>query len=101
MRLRWPPSKAKLNIAILGRVSAGKSTVLNALLQNKYSEIGKSRTTAGVNKFNILVRQSSSWLSSSLPTYFASSMGEPPSVSNRKILRAICAARARTTLVNA
>jgi GTPase Era involved in 16S rRNA processing len=38
---------------VLGNVSAGKSTVLNALLREKYSEVSMKRTTAGINYFRI------------------------------------------------
>jgi predicted GTPase len=42
-----------LNVAIIGNVSAGKSTLLNALLRAKYSEVAMKRTTAGVNYFRL------------------------------------------------
>jgi small GTP-binding protein len=42
-----------IQVALLGNVSAGKSTVLNALLQGKYSEVAMRRTTAGVNFFRV------------------------------------------------
>lgn len=43
----------ELRVAVLGHVSAGKSTVINALLQGKFSQVGLRRTTAGVNSFRI------------------------------------------------
>jgi small GTP-binding protein len=43
----------EIKVALLGYVSAGKSTVLNALLQGKFSQVAMRRTTAGVNKFRI------------------------------------------------
>jgi small GTP-binding protein len=42
-----------INVAIIGNVSAGKSTLLNALLRAKYSEVSMKRTTAGVNYFRL------------------------------------------------
>jgi len=46
-----PPFEIK--VALLGNVSAGKSTVLNALLKDKYSEVAMNRTTACVNYFSV------------------------------------------------
>ena len=43
----------EIKVALLGHVSVGKSTVLNALLQDKFSEVSMRRTTAGVNFFRI------------------------------------------------
>jgi len=43
----------ELKVALLGNVSAGKSTVLNALLKSRYSEVAMNRTTAGVNYFRL------------------------------------------------
>lgn len=43
----------EIKIAIIGPVSAGKSTLLNALLVGKYSETALQRTTAGVNFFRL------------------------------------------------
>jgi small GTP-binding protein len=42
-----------INVAVVGNVSAGKSTLLNALLRAKYSEVSMKRTTAGINYFRI------------------------------------------------
>jgi len=44
----------EIRVALVGYVSVGKSTVLNALLGDKYSEVNMRRTTAGVNCFRIL-----------------------------------------------
>lgn len=46
-------SSFEIHVAILGHVSAGKSTVLNSLLQGKFSDVAMRRTTAGVNFFRI------------------------------------------------
>jgi GTPase SAR1 family protein len=43
----------EIRVALLGYVSAGKSTVLNALLQGKFSQVGMRRTTAGVHHFRL------------------------------------------------
>jgi GTPase SAR1 family protein len=43
----------EIRVALLGYVSAGKSTVLNALLQGKYSQTAMHRTTAGANCFRL------------------------------------------------
>ncbi len=43
----------EIKIALLGNVSAGKTTVLNALLRDKFGEVSMKRTTAGVNHFRI------------------------------------------------
>ena len=42
-----------IKVALLGYVSVGKSTVLNALLQDTFSEVSMRRTTAGINFFRI------------------------------------------------
>jgi GTPase SAR1 family protein len=34
-------------------VSAGKTTLLNALLRDKYGEVSMKRTTAGINLFRL------------------------------------------------
>ena len=44
----------EIKVALLGNVSAGKTTVLNALFKNKYGEVSMKRTTAGVNYFRVL-----------------------------------------------
>jgi small GTP-binding protein len=46
-------SPLDFNVAIIGNVSVGKSTLLNALLRAKYSEVSMKRTTAGVNYFRL------------------------------------------------
>jgi GTPase SAR1 family protein len=43
----------EIKVTLLGHVSVGKLTVLNALLQDKFSEVPMRRTTAGVNFFRI------------------------------------------------
>jgi small GTP-binding protein len=43
----------EIKVALLGYVSVGKTTVLNALLQDKFSEVSMRRTTAGVNFFRV------------------------------------------------
>jgi GTPase SAR1 family protein len=48
-----------INVAVIGNVSAGKSTLLNALLRAKYSEVSMKRTTAGINYFRIHTKGSS------------------------------------------
>lgn len=42
-----------LNIALIGHVSVGKTTLLNAILGEKFAEVSKRRTTAGINHFHI------------------------------------------------
>jgi small GTP-binding protein len=46
-----------INVAVIGNVSAGKSTLLNALLRAKYSEVSMKRTTAGINYFRLHVKK--------------------------------------------
>jgi GTPase SAR1 family protein len=43
----------EIKVAVLGYVSVGKTTVLNALLRDKYGEVAMRRTTAAVNYFRI------------------------------------------------
>ena len=45
--------KNEIRIALLGNVSVGKTTVLNALFKDKFGEVNKNRCTAGVNYFRI------------------------------------------------
>jgi small GTP-binding protein len=47
-----------IRVALLGYVSAGKSTVLNAMLQKKCSQVAMRRTTAGVNLFRLYSKES-------------------------------------------
>jgi GTPase Era involved in 16S rRNA processing len=47
----------EIKVALLGYVSAGKSTVLNALLSGKFSEVAMRRTTAGVNFFRVFSKE--------------------------------------------
>jgi GTPase SAR1 family protein len=46
-------SAFEIRIALIGHVSAGKTTVLNALFREKYGEVSMGRTTAGINYFRI------------------------------------------------
>jgi len=43
----------EIRVALVGYVSVGKSTVLNALLGDNYSEVQMRRTTAAVNFFRV------------------------------------------------
>jgi GTPase SAR1 family protein len=43
----------EIKIALVGNVSAGKTTVLNALFREKFGEVSMKRTTAGINYFRI------------------------------------------------
>mmetsp|Transcript_3942 Transcript_3942/g.6026 ORF Transcript_3942/g.6026 Transcript_3942/m.6026 type:complete len:760 (-) Transcript_3942:120-2399(-) len=47
----------EIKVALLGHVSAGKTTILNALFQDKYSEVSMRRTTAGINFFRVSVAE--------------------------------------------
>jgi GTPase SAR1 family protein len=49
----------EIKIALLGNVSAGKTTVLNALLRDKFGEMGRKRTTLGANFFYIHTKHAS------------------------------------------
>lgn len=42
-----------IRVALVGYVSVGKSTVLNALLGEKFSQVASKRTTVGINFFRI------------------------------------------------
>ncbi|CAB9509042.1 expressed unknown protein [Seminavis robusta] len=44
----------EIKIALLGYVSVGKTTVLNALFRDKFSEVSARRTTAGINYFRCM-----------------------------------------------
>lgn len=46
--------KFEIKVALLGYVSVGKTTVLNATLRDKFSEVSMRRTTAGINFFRIV-----------------------------------------------
>jgi GTPase SAR1 family protein len=43
----------EIKVAFIGNVSAGKTTVINALFRDKFGEVSMKRTTAGVNEFAI------------------------------------------------
>ncbi|CAB9505889.1 unknown protein [Seminavis robusta] len=45
---------SEIKVAILGHVSVGKTTVLNAILGDKFGEVSMRRTTAGINFFRIV-----------------------------------------------
>jgi small GTP-binding protein len=44
---------SEIKIAILGNVSVGKTTLINALFRNTYGEVSMKRTTAGINYFHV------------------------------------------------
>ena len=46
----------EIKVALLGHVSVGKTTVLNALFQEKFSEVSKRRNTAGINHFRVSIK---------------------------------------------
>jgi GTPase SAR1 family protein len=56
MKMKIPPP-FEIKVALIGYVSVGKTTFLNALLKDKYSEVSMKRTTAGVNLFRISTKQ--------------------------------------------
>jgi len=43
----------------IGNVSAGKTTIMNALFRDKFSDVSMKRTTAGVNFFRIVKQHKS------------------------------------------
>jgi GTPase SAR1 family protein len=43
----------EIKVALLGNVSAGKTTLLNALCRDEFGEISRKQTTAGINYFRI------------------------------------------------
>jgi GTPase Era involved in 16S rRNA processing len=49
----------EINVALLGNVSAGKTTILNALFRDKYGEVAMKRTTVGANYFHIHSKKTS------------------------------------------
>lgn len=58
MPCNMQPHALEIKVALLGHVSVGKSTVINALLRGKYAEVGMRRTTAGVNFFRLHPKES-------------------------------------------
>lgn len=50
----------EIKVAFCGYVNAGKSTLVNALLQEKYSEVSMNRSTYGVNSFRVFSNQDKS-----------------------------------------
>jgi GTP-binding protein EngB required for normal cell division len=46
--------KFEIRVALLGYVSVGKTTVLNAIFRDKFSEVAMKRTTAGINFFRVI-----------------------------------------------
>jgi GTPase SAR1 family protein len=46
--------KFEIRVALVGYVSVGKTTVLNAIFRDKFSEVAQKRTTAGINFFRII-----------------------------------------------
>ena len=46
--------KFEIRVALLGYVSVGKTTVLNAIFRDKFSEVSMKRTTAGINFFRVM-----------------------------------------------
>ena len=51
----------EIKVALIGNVSAGKTTVMNALFRDKFGEVSMKRTTAGVNYFSISTRRPQEW----------------------------------------
>ena len=48
-KVSYDLKKPALNVGVIGEVSCGKSTFLNALFVEKYGNISKKRTTMGIN----------------------------------------------------
>ena len=51
------PAKTDIKVALIGHVSVGKTTVLNALFRDKFGEVSMKRTTAGINYFRIVPKR--------------------------------------------
>eukprot|EP00980_Cylindrotheca_fusiformis_P016291 scaffold4841_cov132-Cylindrotheca_fusiformis.AAC.4 len=48
------PSKTfEIKVAFIGNVSAGKTTIINALFRDQFGEVSMKRTTAGVHEFAV------------------------------------------------
>ena len=56
----------EIKVGLLGHVSVGKTTGLNALLQEKFSEVSMKRTTAGINLFRVSSLAKSAKLSTNI-----------------------------------
>ena len=54
--MKVPPT-FEIRVALIGYVSVGKTTVLNALLGAKYAEVAMKRTTAVVNNFRLSTQE--------------------------------------------
>jgi GTPase SAR1 family protein len=46
----------EIKVAFLGNVGAGKTTLINALLRDKYSEVAIGRTTVGITFFRVFTK---------------------------------------------
>eukprot|EP00980_Cylindrotheca_fusiformis_P023717 scaffold10851_cov73-Cylindrotheca_fusiformis.AAC.1 len=51
--MKIPPKTFEIKVAFIGNVSAGKTTIINALFRDQFGEVSMKRTTAGVNEFAI------------------------------------------------
>ena len=49
--------KLKLTLPLTAHCRVGKSTVLNALLGDKFSQVSMKRTTAGINMFRVMPKE--------------------------------------------
>jgi GTPase SAR1 family protein len=47
----------EIKVALLGNVSEGKTTVLNALFRDKFGEVAMKRTTVGANFFRAHLKE--------------------------------------------
>jgi GTPase SAR1 family protein len=70
----------EIRVALLGHVGSGKSTVLNALLQGKYSQVPVNRTTAGVNCFRVHTKEAKNSAHSSAALQVGESTTAPDTV---------------------
>jgi GTPase SAR1 family protein len=60
-------TKFDIKVALIGYVSVGKTTILNALLRDKYGEVAMGRATASVNNYCVSTTTPSSQKSSTEP----------------------------------